>query len=152
MKRLALTVFTLALSFTGGVWLHADEAPSDKDKLQGTWRMVSRETRGEARDHDGQVVFKGDRFQMLRNGEVRIEVTFKLDPSARPKTIDIHVEKSPEESHVEKKTSLGIYELLGDELRWCADEPGHEKRPTEFSGAGEGHMFVVLAREKAPAK
>ena len=154
MKRFALTVLTLALVVAGGAQLLAKDALSDRDTLQGTWRLMSREIGGRARDEDGmRLVFRGDTFQLILHGETKFEGTFKVDPAAKPRRIDMHIEKAAgDESHAEKKTSLGIYEINGDDFRWCAAEPGFETRPTEFAGKGEGCMLAVFKREPAPAK
>jgi len=153
MKWLALTVLVFAAIGSNLSAVGATDAPSDRDAIQGTWRMVSREAGGRSRDDEsGRLVFKGDRFQIMKDGEMKIEETFKIDAAAKPRRIDMYVEKANDDTHTEKKTSLGIYELNGDDLRWCADEPGHENRPTEFSGQPEGHMLVVLKREPAEAK
>jgi uncharacterized protein (TIGR03067 family) len=148
MKGLSVTLSTCLVLGLGFQLAHAADPPSDKDAIQGTWKMVSRESRGQSRDAEGsKMVFKGDRFQMIKDGDVKIEGTFKIDPATKPRSIDMKVEKATDDVHVETKTSLGIYELNGDDLRWCADEPGHETRPTEFSSQAEGHMLVVLKRE-----
>jgi uncharacterized protein (TIGR03067 family) len=153
MKWLALTVFTCALVGVGQLPLFASDTASDRDALQGSWRLVTRENGGQSRnDESMRLVFKGDRFQMFKEGDLKFEGTFKVDAAAKPRGIDMHVEKATEDTHVEKKTSLGIYEVSGDEFRWCADEPGLENRPTEFSGKGSGHMLAVFKREKAEAK
>lgn len=153
MKWLALTIAALILPVAGRSSLQAKDAPTDRDALQGTWRMVTRETGGEARETNGmRLVFKDDRFQLVRD-DGTIEGTFKIDAAANPRRIDMHVDKAPpDQERVKDKTSLGIYELNGDELRWCAAEPGSETRPTEFSGTGGGCMLAVFKREPAPAK
>ena len=156
MKWSTLTVVACALAglMVSAAW--AKDAPADKEAVQGTWKMVSREVRGQSQPpggpDDSSMVFKGDRFQILKAGRVMIEGTFKMDPTAKPRTIDMHVDKANDDAHTEGKTSLGIYELNGDDLRWCADEPGHETRPSEFSSQGERHMLVVLKREAKDAK
>ena len=48
------------------------------------------------------------------------------------------------------KTALGIYELDGDTLKWCANEPGGNERPKKFSSeAGTKYLLVTLKREKS---
>ena len=50
----------------------------------------------------------------------------------------------------EGKTSKGIYELDGNKLKWCANEPGLDERPDAFpeKDAKTKSLFLVLEREK----
>src|SRR6476659_1558840 len=102
MKLVAATasaclVFGLALHLA-----RAADPPRDKDAIQGTWQMVSRETRGQSRDAEGsKVVVKGDHFQMTKDGDVKIERTFRIDPATKPRSIDMKVEKATDDVHVE---------------------------------------------------
>jgi uncharacterized protein (TIGR03067 family) len=129
----------------------------DREALQGSWRLISRELpggRSESGDGDEarRIVFKGDKFQLLKGEDVRFEGTFKIDPTTSPRTIDIAITKTNEEGSEAGKTSLGIYELKGDEMRWCAAEPGHADRPKEFSPEGGPFMLVSMKREVKQAK
>ena len=66
--------------------------------------------------------------------------TFSIDPSKKPKTIDVKFREGPEKGN----TSLGIYELDGDDLKLCLSVTTKE-RPTEFSAKPKsGHGFEVL--------
>jgi uncharacterized protein (TIGR03067 family) len=72
------------------------------------------------------------------------EVTIKLDPTAKPKTVDKVITKGPGKG----ETMLGIYKLEGDQLTICLAVGGKE-RPTEFAAPANGNaMVVVYKREK----
>jgi len=48
------------------------------------------------------------------------------------------------------KTAVGIYDLDGDTLKWCTNEPGGTERPKEFSSEADNkHLLVTLKREKS---
>jgi uncharacterized protein (TIGR03067 family) len=70
--------------------------------------------------------------------------TFKLDPTKRPKTIDITFTEGKHKG----KTVPGIYEIESDAFRVCIARDGDE-RPAEFSARlGSGRTLVVYKREK----
>lgn len=119
------------------------DSPSEKKQLQGTWKVVSIEGIGmkpfpPETLKDASVVFAGDKVTISIDGD-KVEREFKLDPTKKPKAIDIG--KGP-----------GIYHLDGDNLKLCWDAMG-EKRPEEFSikGSNRGSSdfrLLVLKREK----
>src|SRR6516164_3912419 len=87
-----------------GVLLAADapkgDAKKDQEALQGTWRPVSSEQGGkdqtdEAKDHT--LTFEKDTFTVKKGDEVRIKGTFKVDPSKKPKTIDMTITEGRKE-------------------------------------------------------
>jgi uncharacterized protein (TIGR03067 family) len=129
------------------VLLGADEAGkhSDLDKLQGTWQVTATEFDGRALSEDmikdRQIVFKDDTFAAVVGGLKRKTLAFKLDPSKKPKQIDI---TNPDK----QDTAHGIYELTKDSLKLCYGEPG-ASRPAEFaSPAGERVFLITLTRQK----
>jgi uncharacterized protein (TIGR03067 family) len=75
-----------------------------------------------------------------------LESKYKLDPSAKPKAIDIvhSIQGGGEE------TVRAIYKLDGDKLTICGKfHGGGGERPTEFeSKEGSGIMLMILKREK----
>jgi uncharacterized protein (TIGR03067 family) len=127
----------------------AEKEKKDEDKIQGTWIVVSAQFGGESKPDDeaknAKFVIKGDLITISepkREGREE-KATFKLDPTKKPKTIDLVPEKGDK-----KETVLGIYELKDDELKLCFVKGGKE-RPTEFaSKAGTDQGLIVLKREK----
>jgi len=141
-----------------------DAAKKEMKKLQGTWVMVSGEMEGEKLSEEQVkkipkfvLVFVDESVSLKKyaRGEdappqVLFKGTFKLDPSQKPKTIDIKILEDINENLNKGKTVPGIYELDGATLRWCAPEPGSKAdRPKAFSTKpGTKHMLSVLKREK----
>jgi len=71
--------------------------------------------------------------------------TFSIDPGKNPKTIDIKFTEGPEKGN----TSLGIYELDGEDFKLCLTVTAKD-RPTEFAAkAKSGLGLETLKREKA---
>lgn len=127
-----------------------DEAKKDKEKLQGTWKALTAQRRGEsdptAEEH--RLIFSGDEFTVKKGDETMIKGKFKIDPSKKPKEIDMEIIETKRDS-LKGKAALGIYELEGDTLKWCWNKPGGE-RPKKFSSeAADEHLFVTLKREKS---
>jgi RNA polymerase sigma-70 factor (ECF subfamily) len=125
---------------------------SDRDRLQGTWQQVSCKGKDEVPDDlvkKTALAVKDDTITVLMDGVFSFELTFKLDESKTPKTIDEALVK-PEKG---TRPYLGIYSLDGDTLKFCFSDPG-EKRPTEFTGrVGSGWTLTVFKRKQpSPAR
>jgi len=149
--KLCATIFAaLALVAGGGLlaWpaLNAQDGKgkSDKDLLQGAWRVVSFNHLGNklneeeaAKINMGRFVFKGDKVNSFAPCD------YKLDPAKTPKEIDITPREGPENE--KDQTFAGIYELKGGELRLSFSPPG-QVRPANFENAMT--MSFVLKRVK----
>jgi uncharacterized protein (TIGR03067 family) len=125
----------------------ADEIKKELKKFEGTWKIVSVEAEGEKLPtdmfKDSKLVLKDDQFTFTE-GKTVSKGTFKVDPSKKPKTIDIKFTEGPEKG----QTLMGIYEIDGDTYKVCLDPTG-KKRPTKFeSKKGSGAVVEVLKREK----
>ena len=46
------------------------------------------------------------------------------------------------------KTAKAIYELNGDQLKWCANEPGKDARPTKFGSEEPDDAINVVFKRK----
>ena len=146
----------LALVAVVGAVIAADpppdkKAPGDASAIQGTWQAQSRRVgdRPPSEDADQhRLVFEKDTFRLMRGDEAVAKGTFTIDPSKTPHAIDIKLTEGEDE--VTGKTALGIYELKGDELKWCSAQPGSENRPKSFDVVDTEHMLVT-ARRAAPA-
>jgi uncharacterized protein (TIGR03067 family) len=127
----------------------ADTAREELNKLEGTWQVVSVETRRKARpagEVNGlKLVIKGDSSTFEKDGNRVVgKGKLSIDPGKKPKTIDIAVTGAPEDPRG-TFTILGIYELDGDSLRMCWGGP---KRPTEFKTTPDRGDLWVLKRDK----
>jgi uncharacterized protein (TIGR03067 family) len=69
--------------------------------------------------------------------------TFKLDPSAKPKAIDITGTEGPNKG----KTIPAIYELTDDTLTVCYNLGGKD-RPTEFKTKAGTQLFLVTYKRE----
>src|SRR5262245_48112092 len=121
---------------------------SDQKALQGTWVMESLEVEGKqvpAEKLQGtKLTIKGDKY-IVRTKEATHEVTFKLDPSQKPKAIDMFFPDGPELP----KLAKGIYELDGDTFRLCRAQAPGQDRPKEFvTEVNTGRFIVTWKRQK----
>lgn len=135
-----LAVLGVACGLTAG--LAADEKSDEAKKLEGTWLVTSATMDGKARDEmkDGQITIAGDKLTIKPKGGKEMKHTFKVDPSKKPKTMDLKlVENVPNAA-----PGLVIYELDGDTLKLVIGPP--DKRPTEFTD--KGHPLITLKRKK----
>ena len=148
MKKLVLVLAVGLLVGADGA--DKKEAKADKDKMQGTWEVVSAERMGKAmpdpKEH--KLVIEGDTLAVQRGDKVMFKGKFKLDPAQKPRTLDLEITEGGGEKY-KGKVSRGIYVVDGDTLKWCNAEPGVEDRPNQFATNGEkNHMLIVLKREK----
>jgi uncharacterized protein (TIGR03067 family) len=141
MRRLQVLVVVACCS-TVAVVQAGDDAKELK-KLAGKWTVVSAEKSGK-KAPDGeldnlQVVIAGNKLS-FKKGDKGEDIPFKIDPSKKPKQIDLTTPKG--------ETVTGIYEVTADMLKICASAPG-EARPTAFASPEGGKiMLLVLKRAK----
>ena len=149
--RFPLTVGVLV----GGVVLAApipkekEKPKKDEDAIQSIWELVTTEANGvtvpAGADTTMRFAFADGKLKLTLVGKPKEQdATYKLDPDATPKAIDIDEGKG--------RTSLGIYELDGDKLRICLAEGKTPVRPTEFKAAGKRVMVVTFKRVKEDKK
>jgi uncharacterized protein (TIGR03067 family) len=141
------------LVLAAGLSVAADDAkkdPLDEEyaKFEGTWQIVSLEVdamRIPAETiKESRLIIKGKEFTM-KEKIATYKGAFTIDPGKKPKTIDLKFTEGPEKGN----TSLGIYELDGDDFKLCLTITAKD-RPTEFaSKAKSGLGLEVLKREKA---
>jgi uncharacterized protein (TIGR03067 family) len=119
-------------------------------KVAGTWRLSSREKDGKKLPEDQvkstTLIVTGNKYAIRVDGKTVEEGTVRIDPSQKPKAIDLHP------TNPEGKVQLGIYEIAeGGRFRICFTHPGSgETRPSEFSTTkGTGHVLEVGERVKA---
>ena len=115
----------------------------DAAKLQGSWSIVSVEIDGQALAMDNlkgaSLNIQGTRYSFQLQ-KTRLELSFKLDASKSPKTIDLEVVEGPEKG----KVYHGIYKLEKDRYTICrTTEPGKE-RPTKFATQAKSGLMIVV--------
>src|SRR5262249_15977772 len=102
----------LAMNSFLGSELRLDPAYEVENKLQGTWVVMSGRWKC-------QLSFAAHHFALhFQSGEVYLGV-YIVDPTRRPGGMDMTIEEGPE--HYRGLTSLCLYELEGDTLRWCGN-------------------------------
>ncbi len=137
---------------------------SDSDRIQGKWLIVAVEAAGEKvpekeiKDSPGTFTFTGDKLTQNIPGKMDESSTFKLDTTKKPKTITLTTQMEKRELiNGEMKdskidvTTLGIYELDGDQLKICLNMPllGPKDAPTDFkTSKDKPRMLFVLKRDK----
>jgi uncharacterized protein (TIGR03067 family) len=159
MRTYGLAVFVI-VSLIAGVSVRAaggdakeGAVTKDLEAFKGSWRLISREVDGkksseeEIKDmivtHDGL-----GKFSCRRGDKVIGAGSYKLDPTTKPRTIDV----SFTEGEHRGKTGLGIYEIDGDTFRVCCARPGDGRsvggRPADFSArGGTGRILIVFKRK-----
>lgn len=85
---------------------------------------------------------KGGKITAIKDGTIPCD--FKIDPSKKPKQIDItlHLKRGD-------ATFLGIYEIKGDALTVCYAGSNTGKRPAEFSSKDQFNIGFHHPREEA---
>jgi uncharacterized protein (TIGR03067 family) len=126
-----------------------DGAKKELKKLQGTWKVTRMEVAGvkmpqTAYEHV-TVVIDGDKLAFRDKGKTYEEIECVLDPSKKPREIDLHYVTGLKKGVVE----IGIYEIDGDVLKICQSlQTGKkQKRPSEpDSPKGAPQQLMVLKR------
>jgi uncharacterized protein (TIGR03067 family) len=140
-RSIALMVVLVVSSSSLG-----EDAGEASKKLQGTWRPKAAEQGGKAWSDEMlksiKLIIKDDTYTVT-TGTGTDQGTVKIDPSMKPKSMDIIGAEGPNKG----KTILAIYELAGDNLKVCYDLSG-KKRPTEFkTKKGSPLFFATYKRE-----
>jgi uncharacterized protein (TIGR03067 family) len=140
----------ILLAFVGGPAIAAPvEKAKDHEKIQGSWDVVELVINGEpAPDKlrkDMRFEFKDDAM-VMRSSEGKREFRFKLDPSTKPRALDL----TAVGGGFAGQSTPAIYQFDGDDLKLCLPSQTTRDRPTEFrSGRGSDLACVVLKRGKA---
>lgn len=144
MTRHALLVVIVGLLIAAD---KDDAAKEDLKRMTGTWTMASGEQDGKQLSKKtltaARLRIKGE-AHTVHVGEDTMKGTHKLDPTKKPKTIDVQDTEGP----FKDMTLLGIYQFKDDEFSVCFAAPGKE-RPSEFTTkSGTGHIFHIWKRQK----
>jgi uncharacterized protein (TIGR03067 family) len=123
----------------------------DVKALEGKWK-VAKVNLGDGlppppADKSPIFTFKGGRFIVEVPGQKSSEGRLVLDPTKKPKHINMHIEVDQTPKNV-GMTVEGIYEFRGDTLLLCIKEPG-KGRPTSFENpAGVIQILATLEKVK----
>ena len=136
--------FALVASCSSASW--SDD--SKDDTIEGTWLPSAAELGGRKFPEEVRKTIrlevKGDQYTVTV-GMQPDRGTCKLDPSAKPKALDVTGTEGPNKG----KTILAIYERKDDTLRICYDLSG-KSRPTEFKTAPDTRLFLVEYKLQKP--
>jgi uncharacterized protein (TIGR03067 family) len=147
MKSSSSVLIILCLSLIAKA-APADAADQDQASLQGVWQLVSMESSGspalpQDKIKELKLTINGSNMSYRGPDGKAEEATFKLDPFAKPKAIDM----TPSADSGEGKTLLlGVYSIDGDVLKICCSEAGDD-RPKDIK-VGKDEVLIVLNREK----
>ena len=140
-------IVVLGLMLTFSLAARSGDAENG-DTIQGTWLPSTAELGGKMFPDEVRktikLVVKGDKYTVTVGKEVD-RGTVKLNPSAKPKALDITGTEGPNKG----KTILAIYERDGDTLRICYDLSG-KGRPTEFKTREGSPLFLVTYKREKP--
>jgi uncharacterized protein (TIGR03067 family) len=138
-------LFTLLMAgFLLGAAGAKDDAKGDHEKIQGTWQVVSAEDSGRKAPDEAvkniKWVITKDKIT-YKFDDKTTKWSYKLDATKKPKWIDL-----TEGDH----TTLGIYELEGDNLKICFPEGRKGERSTAFESKPNSvnDILIILKREK----
>lgn len=137
-----------AMLIAGAGLAQPGDDPSDLDRLQGSWEIVSLVEKGEpakkAELETLVVVIDKDTFTTLEKGEAVVKYRIKLDPTKTPRAIDFtHLTGDAKD-----KTEPGIYVFEKDVLKLVLDED-KKGRPTVFEGKETASYSVMVLKKKA---
>jgi uncharacterized protein (TIGR03067 family) len=146
MRQILLVVAMIVFWLPARAW--SSDEKEDSKTMEGTWLPVEAELGGQKFPDEVRKTIKltvSDGKYTVTLGEKIDKGTVKLEPTAKPKAMDITGTEGPNKG----KTILAIYEVTGDTLRICYDLEG-KKRPTEFKTVKDSQQFLVsYKREKS---
>ncbi|QOV91212.1 TIGR03067 domain-containing protein [Humisphaera borealis] len=141
LRRL-LIVFAAICTFAAAVPAPGDNPPTvaaELEKLRGAWAIKKVTISGEevaAENQPKAFVFNGTKLTPDDDPEDFAVVT--LDPKQVPPAIDLVSKK--------REKSLGIYEIDGETLKLCFNEPGGARPQTFASAKGSRVSYIILKR------
>ena len=138
----------LLVSLSFACLSRGDEAKKGGTSIDGTWLPTEAELGGKKLPDEVRKTIKlviGDGKYTVTVGEKPDRGTITLDPSKKPKALDITGTEGPNKG----KTILAIYERTGDTLRICYDLGG-KARPGKFETKEGTQLFLVTYERAKP--
>jgi RNA polymerase sigma factor (sigma-70 family) len=129
-----------------------DKPKEDAEAILGTWEVVKAEVEGKEPDDAKAGVVKG-LTMVFTKGKIAVtlpdgtlrESAYKLDPTQKPKAIDINYQ--------DREVTEHVYTLEGDTLKICGSIPGSGKgRPTEVASKEGSKTMLITLKRKAKDK
>jgi uncharacterized protein (TIGR03067 family) len=145
MKRSVLCLAVLVACVPLAMAAEEDDLKKELAKFQGTWEATAVTDAGQKSPAENaaaiRIIFKGDEYTQLIQGQEVEKGKLKIDPSKNPKTIDLDIQSG--ESKGLKQ--FGLYAFEGEKQIVCLAQPGVEKRPgkLESTAANEALLFVL---------
>jgi uncharacterized protein (TIGR03067 family) len=138
MRTLALLAAVVPALLVAAPVPKEKEKAKDEDAILGTWAVDKFDFGGgnpPPQVLNLQFVFgeKG-KFTMVNGPKERPEGTFKLDPAAKVKTMDISLDG---------QNMQAIYELDGDTMKVCIPDKPNAARPEAFVANAKDRIAVV---------
>ena len=134
----------LALSLMLGVPSQnvQDDTRKELEKLQGKWAIATFNGQEVPSEALSFLVFNGDKYEQWNNGSVDERGTIKIDPKAKPMSIDLIITEGNDAG----KTQPGVYELTDSTgLSIGLSVPGNTSRPSAIANA-ELQVFLRKAK------
>ena len=134
--------FTGALVLTLGLAVVslADDAKTELDRLQGTWKLARMEMAGQVAPEKAvptkEFTLKGN--QLTPNDAPDDPAKLTLNAEKKPAWIDF-VDR-------DKKTMRGIYRVTGDRWEICVSKG--DKRPTDFKTTAQNQNYLMVLERK----
>ena len=135
-------------AITAGGEANDEAIKKDRTQMTGTWRPIAYQKDGKKAPDEQlaktRTIFSADgKIMVQREGKTIVQGTIMIDPAKKPKQSNGTFTDGEL-----KGTTLGIYEVDGDNMKICYAMPGKD-RPTEFSSKpGSGHVLVFYKRAK----
>ena len=116
----------------------APATPVDLSALQGSWVSVA----GPA---EARFLVAGNRYAFeFVGGDVYIG-TFDIAVGPGPHHMDMWIDEGP--ANAKGKTTLCIFQVEGDVLRWCPARPGSGRRLAAFPRVDDARYFSLVFRQ-----
>jgi uncharacterized protein (TIGR03067 family) len=147
MRCASILVISFAVLATGVFAGAGDDAnKADLKRLQGKWKVVSRQIDGQALKPIGAWTITGNK--MLDGGGSGCYGVLKLNAKETPKILDIDQYDAAGKPFPSGTGHKGIFAFDGqDRLKWCVTGIADRPRPKAFeSKQGDGNIYYVLER------